>query len=60
MAQREMRINPERSTMDQLIAEHAQIARAVYENRTAGDMTFTGLLAEFVTDLRDNGLLKEE
>ena len=55
-----MKIDSKRSELDQLLAKHAAIAREVYEKRTAGDMTFTGLFAEFVWDLREKGLLNQQ
>lgn len=36
-------------TVDSLIAEHARRLQAVYNTRTAGDHTFTGVLAAFAT-----------
>lgn len=37
--------------MDVLIREYAGKLQAVYDNRTAGDFTFVGILAEFATDM---------
>jgi len=56
---KEMQQESERPFIDMLIAKHALDARNIYENRTAGDFTFTGLFADFVNDLRNNGMLKE-
>lgn len=36
--------------MDELIARHAASLRKIYDERTAGDYTFTGVLAEFLRD----------
>jgi hypothetical protein len=33
--------------MDELIATYAQALQIIYDNRTAGDSTFTGVLFEF-------------
>jgi hypothetical protein len=33
--------------MDELIAEGARQLQEIYDNRTAGDFTFTGVLSEF-------------
>jgi hypothetical protein len=36
-------------TVDGLIAEHAAKLQRIYDDQTAGDHTFTGVLAQFAT-----------
>ncbi len=37
---------------DDLIRRHAERLRGIYEDRTAGDHTFTGVLSEFLREIR--------
>lgn len=38
--------------MDELIRQYRQKLQEIYDNRTAGDGTFTGILADFARDVR--------
>ncbi len=58
--QREMKIKADKSEINQLIAKYAGETRDVYEKRSAGDYTFTGLFAEFVWELQEKGLLEPQ
>lgn len=42
--------------MDELIREYAEIANRIYEDQTAGDYTWNGLLADFVYAAKERGL----
>lgn len=41
----------ESTNMDDVIKKYAKIAENIYHNRTAGDHTWTGFLAEFIMEL---------
>ena len=36
--------------MDELIAQYADKLQSIYDDRTAGDATFVGVLAQFMWD----------
>lgn len=41
---------PSKPTANELIREYATVLRAIYDERTAGDYTFAGVLATFLND----------
>ncbi len=43
---------PPPETVDQKIARYAKTLQAIYDNRTAGDYTFSGVLATFLNDVQ--------
>lgn len=44
-------------TLDTQMREYAKTLEVIYENRTAGDFTFHGVLAEFILNLENNGII---
>lgn len=47
----------EKSSLDALIVKFAAEAKHTYDNRTAGDYTWEGLLAKFLYEAIDNGCI---
>ena len=45
------KLPPKPPTTDELIAKKAKELRAIYDNRTAGDKTFEGFLADFTRSM---------
>lgn len=43
-----------RPLIDRLVAEYAQEARRVYDERVAGDYTFTGIIGLFLYSLKEH------
>lgn len=42
-------------TIDEVVAEYADIAKTIYEKRLAGDHTWSGFLTRFLADIRATG-----
>ena len=38
-------------SIDELISKYESIMQSIYDNRTAGDHTFTGVLSEFAREV---------
>lgn len=45
----------ELSPLDNVMRTYADILQGIYDNRTAGDASFLGVLSEFIEDLTDDG-----
>ena len=41
---------PSKPTADEVIRDYVGVLREIYDNRTAGDYTFAGVLATFLND----------
>lgn len=44
--------NAKRGPMDELIKRYAKVLQAIYDNQTAGHLTFEGALANFAHEAR--------
>ena len=46
---------PSKPTANELIRDYGRVLREIYDNRTAGDYTFVGVLSAFLNDFAETG-----